>query len=85
MNLKESSLHPHLLSKTVIGSENAEPDVDGHVASQGEELCYDLPKFLDETRFQIPYDILVPYVAILAQGDEESSSSNQNNCADELG
>ena len=63
------------------------------MASQGKELCYDLPQFLctsalsskDETRFQIPYNILVPLVAILAQGDEESSSSNQNNCADQLG
>ena len=82
-----------LLSKTAFDSENAEPHVDGHVASQGKELRYDLPQFLGrsavssmgKTRFQTPSCIHILLAAILAQGDKESSSSNQNNCAAQLG
>ena len=92
-NWKESILHPHLLSKTVFDSENAEPYADGHVASPGEELRYDLPQFLGnsevsslgKTHFQTPSDIHVLSAAVLAQDDEESSSSNQNNYAAQLG
>ena len=91
--MEESSLRPHLLSKIVVDSENAEPIVDSHAASQGGELHYDLPQFqdyfsvssLDETHFQTPCDIPVLLAAILAQDDEESSSSNQNNCAAQPG
>ena len=61
------SLHPHLLSTIVTDNENAEPHLDGRVASLGGELRYDRPQFpeyyvlfsLDRTHFQTPSDIPV--------------------------
>ena len=72
----------------VADNENAKPQVDGHVASLGVVLHYDLPQFpnyheffsLGRTRFQTPSDKHVLLAAILAPDGEEFSSSNQSNC-----
>ena len=82
-----------MLSKTTFDNENVEPHVDDHEASQGGELHYDLPQFLGhcavsfpgETHSQTPSYIHVLLAAILAQDDEESSSTNHKNCAAQLG
>ena len=86
--LERIKLTSPLLSKAAFDTVNAVPCEGGPVASQDVGLHCDLPQFLgwyelsslDETRFQTPSDILVPLAAILAEDDEGSSSSNQNNC-----